>query len=73
MNSIQEKLEQFNAASGKPYQLYMAMGCAQCDTAGLDSDAFLHRMDTKMYEAKALYYSRQGRDRRKNRAPEQPQ
>lgn len=66
MNSIQEKLGQFNAASGKPYQLYMAMGCTQCDTAGLDSDAFLRRMDTKMYEAKAAYYSQQEKGRRKS-------
>lgn len=73
MGSIEKKLEQFNASSGKPYRLSLAMGYARCDTAGLDSDAFLRQMDTKMYEAKAAYYSRQERDRRRNRSPEQSQ
>lgn len=63
--AIQERLDEFNAASEKPYQLSIAMGYCLCDAANLDSDAFLHRMDLKMYEAKSAYYSRQERGRRK--------
>lgn len=61
---INQALEQFNAASGKPYQLSMAMGCVTCDPVGLNSDRFLHEMDTKMYQAKAAYYSQAGKSRR---------
>ena len=66
MESLRQRVEQFNAAASKPYQLSLAMGYAVCDTADLDSDTFLHRMDMKMYEAKAAYYSQSGRNRRRS-------
>ena len=69
MDAIGQRVDAFNAASEKPYTLSMAMGCCLCDTTGLDSDAFLHRMDLKMYEAKAAYYSHQQRGRRKTDLP----
>lgn len=66
MESIQQRVEQFNASSGKPYQLSLAMGYAICEASVLDSDAFLHHMDKKMYEAKAAYYAQAGRARRRS-------
>ena len=66
MESLRKRVEQFNAAATKPYQLSLAMGYTVCDTVDLDSDAFLHRMDMKMYEAKAAYYSQSGRNRRRS-------
>lgn len=66
MERIRQQVEQFNATSSKPYQLSLAMGYTICDTANLDSDTFLHRMDMKMYEAKAAYYSQSGRNRRRS-------
>ena len=66
MERIRQQVEQFNATSNKPYQLSLAMGYTICDTANLDSDTFLHRMDMKMYEAKAAYYSQSGRNRRRS-------
>ena len=66
MERIRQQVEQFNATSNKPYQLSLAMGYTICDTANPDSDTFLHRMDMKMYEAKAAYYSQSGRNRRRS-------
>ena len=66
MESLRKRVEQLNASASKPYQLSLAMGYTLCDTADLDSDAFLHRMDMKMYEAKAAYYSQSGRNRRRS-------
>lgn len=68
MDGIQRRVEQFNASSGKPYQLSLAMGYTVCEAANLNSDEFLHRMDMKMYEAKAAYYSQAGKNRRQSRS-----
>lgn len=64
IDALKQKVEEFNATSGKPYQLSLAMGYALCEAAELDSDKFLHQMDIKMYEEKNAYYSQEGRDRR---------
>lgn len=72
IGAIQERLDAFNAAAEKPYQLSIAMGYCVCDTTSLDSDAFLHRMDLKMYEAKSAYYSHQQRGRRKTDGSSNP-
>ena len=61
---IRQRVEQYNATAGKPFQLSLAMGCTVCEAAELDSDAFLHGMDMRMYEAKAAYYSQTGHSRR---------
>lgn len=66
MEAVRKRVEQFNAAATKPYQLSLAMGYTVCDAQELDSDTFLHRMDMKMYEAKAAYYSQSGRNRRRS-------
>lgn len=64
MELIRQRVEQYNATAGKPFQLSLAMGCTVCEAAELDSDAFLHGMDMRMYEAKAAYYSQTGHSRR---------
>ena len=50
-NTLADKIEYFNRTSEKPYKLSLAMGYTICDTEDLDSDAFLHQMDMKMYRA----------------------
>ena len=62
IDTVTQRIETFNRTSGKPYKLSLAMGYAICETENLNSDAFLHQMDMKMYEAKALYHSQQSTD-----------
>lgn len=67
MERIRQQVELFDTSSGRPYQLSLAMGYTICEAANLDSDEFLRRMDMKMYEAKAAYYSQAGKNRRRSR------
>lgn len=68
MDALSEKIEKFNAASGKPYRLSLAMGYTVCNSSELDSDRFLHQMDLDMYEKKSRYYLGGGKDRRRRTA-----
>ncbi len=62
---LQRELEAFNEKGEKPYQLSLAVGYLLYDTENFNSDAFFHQMDTKMYESKAAYYAKCGRERRR--------
>lgn len=67
IRELQELVDKFNAASGMPYEISLAIGYSASRTANLNSDDFLHRVDMKMYEAKADYYSASSRNRRRPR------
>lgn len=64
IGDFQRSVEAFNRSSDQPYALSVSIGYAVFETAGFDSDRFLHQMDTKMYEAKAAYYSQNSKNRR---------
>lgn len=64
IQDFQRGLEAFNRNSGLPYALSVSVGYTVFETAGFDSDRFLHQMDMKMYEAKTAYYARDGQNRR---------
>lgn len=64
IHALTQKVADFNASSGEPYQLSLAMGYTLCTTAELEFDQFLHQMDTNMYAAKGAYYSQTGIGRR---------
>lgn len=65
MELLSRKVEAFNASGGKPYHLSLAMGYTIWDEEKFDPDAFLHRMDVQMYQAKSLYYAEKNVDARR--------
>ena len=64
IESFQQAVEAFNRSAALPYALSVSTGYAIFETSGFDSDRFLHQMDMRMYEAKAAYYSQNGKNRR---------
>lgn len=64
IDDLHRQIEAFNQSSGKPYKLSLAVGYSICETSKLNSDDFLHQMDSKMYAAKAAYYSQNDNNRR---------
>ena len=67
IHDLTRKVDEFNAVSGKPYKLSLAIGSTLYQTADLDSDSFLRQIDIKMYESKNRYYSQSGTDRRQRK------
>ena len=67
IHDLTRKVNEFNAVSGKPYKLSLAIGSTLYQTADLDSDSFLRQIDIKMYESKNRYYSQSGTDRRQRK------
>ena len=67
IHDLTRKVNEFNAVSGKPYKLSLAIGSTLYQTADLDSDSFLRQIDIKMYESKTRYYSQSGTDRRQRK------
>ena len=65
MELLTQKVEAFNASSGKPYRLSLAMGYTIWDEEKFDPDAFLHRMDMQMYMSKDLYYAGKTKEARR--------
>ena len=65
MELLKRKVEAFNASSGKPYRLSLAMGYTVWDEEKFDPDAFLHRMDMQMYMSKDLYYAEKTKEARR--------
>ena len=65
MELLTQKVEAFNASSGKPYRLSLAMGNTIWDEEKFDPDAFLHRMDMQMYMSKDLYYAGKTKEARR--------
>ena len=65
MELLKRKVEAFNASSGKPYRLSLAIGYTVWDEEKFDPDAFLHRMDMQMYMSKDLYYAEKTKEARR--------
>ena len=65
MELLTQKVEAFNASSGKPYRLSLAMGYTIWDEEKFNPDAFLHRMDMQMYMSKDLYYAGKTKEARR--------
>ena len=65
MELLTHKVEAFNASSGKPYRLSLAMGYTMLDADQFDPDTFLHRMDIQMYRAKDLFYAKKTENARR--------
>lgn len=65
ISDLHQQVDAFNAKNEKPYRISLAIGYTVYPTEEFDPDKFFHQMDTKMYEAKAAYYSQNGKDRRK--------
>ncbi len=63
--ALQEAMDAYNAASGKPYRLSAAMGGEIFDVQHEDVSDFMNRIDHKMYEDKKAYY--RAHDRRGQR------
>lgn len=57
IDRLRKALMDFNATSRRQYKLSFSIGCSMYKP-GMDTDEFLHRMDTAMYEEKRLKHSR---------------
>jgi len=52
-SKLSEQLENFNAASGKPYKLSMSLGCSEClPRSELSFDEYMREADARLYAQK---------------------
>lgn len=59
-----KNFEEASKTSGKPYRLSASMGYAISDLKVVTIDAFMNRIDRKMYEDKVKYYNENGQRKR---------
>ena len=59
-----KNFEEASKTSGKPYRLSASMGYAISDLKVVTIDAFMNRIDRKMYEDKLEYYNENGQRKR---------
>ena len=59
MQSVEGELAAFNAKSGKPYTLSLSMGAGVFEPGTDTTDAFLRRIDDKMYTQKRQRHARE--------------
>lgn len=60
---ITEKVDEYNANSGKPYKLSTAIGCKIFDPTGADVDHLVAQIDALMYKDKDAFYGEGGHKR----------
>lgn len=65
IDKTKENFEAENKKSYKPYSLSVSMGYAITDLRVETMDAFMNRIDRRMYQDKSEYYNRNENDRRK--------
>lgn len=59
--------EEENRTNGKPYQLSASMGYATSDLRNETIDAFMNRIDRRMYQDKLAYYTESAEGGRRQR------
>ena len=59
-----QNFEEENRTNGKPYQLSASMGYATSDLRNETIDAFMNRIDRRMYQDKLAYYGENDRRKR---------
>ena len=62
-NKIFSAVEEYNASSGKPYKLSVAIGGRVFDPVSDDLDDLMNQIDSLMYEDKDRFYELNGRQR----------
>ena len=72
IEELNRGVDTFNKKNQRPYQLSLAIGYHTCEVSNFNADTFFNRMDAKMYEAKAAYYSQRGKGRRLRDNQESP-